>query len=308
MKISIQIKIIVITIFQFFIVSFLNSQMKHPYLIDGYFLIEEGNNITAIPNLRDASGDNVGALGYDWSKFDGTFYLKNTPANGIVFSVKNQHLEKLGVVSQGKKTGVWIQCAVSGDPEYLNSINEVALYKEGSLITKSRKIENSYKFSDCNCSETGFFEFTEGLKNKSLYDQTGHLMDESYYYELEDKGESLDYYSTIYSKDGKAFNGVRFLNESGSCYVLIESFQNGSPNGLKISLSEMGYVIQFGLLSNNIKTGFWIENQYDGNAWKVLGYQEGMPIGVGYYFNESGVKGRAMYYKDGQFDCEGDCE
>ncbi len=300
-------KTIFITIFHFFIVGVFNSQIEHPYLIDGYFLIEEGNNITAIPKLTDASGDNIGALGYNWSKFDGTFYLKNAPANGIVFSVKNQHLEKLGVVSKGKKSGVWVQCAMSGDPEYLNTINEIALYNEGVLVTKSIKTDWD-QFEDCDCYETGFFEFSEGLKNKSLYDHTGHIMNEQYYYELEDKGESLDYYSTIYSKDGKPFSGVRFLNGSGSCYILIESFHNGSPNGLKISLTEMGYVVQFGLLSNNLKTGFWIENQYDGNAWKVLNYEDDMPKGVGYYFDQSGVKGRATYYENGQFDCDGDCE
>jgi hypothetical protein len=69
----------------------------------------------------------------------------------------------------------------------------------------------------------------------SLYDENGHIMDMTYYYELQEQGIDLDFYSNIHSANGSLFSGVRFLNESGSCYVMIETFREGAPNGLSIN-------------------------------------------------------------------------
>lgn len=299
------------SIFSFFSIQFLhvgiiNAQINHPYSVDGYFLIQEGK-ITTIPKLIDESGNHIGSQGYNWSSFNGAFLFNSKPANGIVYSVKNQKLENLGVVKNGKKDGVWVKCLVSGDPERLNSVKEVILYNAGRLVTKRVKMD--WNFSGCVCSESGFFEFSESFQNMAgLYDENGRKMDMSYYYELQDQGIDLDFFSNIYSANGTLFNGVRYLNESGSCFVLIETFREGAPNGLSINSGEMGYIHSFGILSNNKKTGFWIENQYDGTPWKALHYENDVPTGIGYFFNETTIKGRGRYNDNGELDCEGDCE
>ena len=291
---------------QFLNVGFINAQINHPYIVDGYFLIQEGK-ITEIPRLVDDSGNHIGSQGYNWSDFNDLFLFNSKPANGIVYSVKNQKLENLGVVKNGKKDGVWVKCLVSGDPEHINSVKEVILYDNGKLVTKS--VKQDWQFLNCNCAEMGYFEFNENFQNMaSLYDENGHIMDMTYYYELQEQGIDLDFYSNIHSANGSLFSGVRFLNESGSCYVMIETFREGAPNGLSINSGEMGYIHSFGMLSNNKKTVFWIENQYDGTPWKALHYENDIPTGVGYFFNETAIKGRGRYIANGELDCEGDCE
>jgi antitoxin component YwqK of YwqJK toxin-antitoxin module len=291
---------------QFLNVGFIQAQINHPFTVDGYFLIQEGK-ITSIPKLVDEAGNHIGSQGFNWSSFNDAFLFNSKPANGIVYSVKNQKLENLGVVKNGKKDGVWVKCLLSGDPEYLNSVKEVMLYNAGRLVTK--RVKNDWEFTGCECAESGFFEFSESVQNMTgLYDENGRKMDMPYYYELHEQGIDLDFWSTIYTANGTLFNGVRYLNESGSCFVLIETFRDGSPNGLKINSVEMGYIHSFGMLSNNKKTGFWVENQYDGTPWKVLHYENDVPTGISYFFNETTIKGRGRYNDNGEMDCEGDCE
>jgi hypothetical protein len=145
---------------QFLNVGFINAQINHPYIVDGYFLIQEGK-ITEIPRLVDDSGNHIGSQGYNWSDFNDSFLFNSKPANGIVYSVKNQKLENLGVVKNGKKDGVWVKCLVSGDPEHINSVKEVILYDNGKLVTKS--VKQDWQFLNCNCAEMGYFEFNENF-------------------------------------------------------------------------------------------------------------------------------------------------
>lgn len=291
------------TLFSFRILMFLLlftesfvAQITNPYSIDGFYSL---NGPIDLPNrsLQDKNGQQIGKPGYDWMNFDNNYFFNSKPYSGIVYKVKNQQLASVGEVFNGKKNGLWIECITDLTNEHVNQISSVCQYRNGELVKKKDKDLN---YEDTDCYDQGFFNFNARNQNE------GVLMDPNW---VPSTYEDFDGYGKpLYSLDKKIFNGIGYVNESGACYVMMANYKDGLPHGLFITSNEGGYVFGFGLMNAGSHTGRWLVNQYTGEPYKILDYQDDQITGRALFFQEGKISGIGNYRFGELLDCEGDCE